>query len=82
MDDTHPEIDRIIVAGLQKMSFAEKLERVRQLSLAVQQLALVDVRRNHPEATERELMLRLASRRLDAETMRRAFGWDPDREGY
>ena len=36
----------------------------------------------HPEASEREIKLRVASRRIPAELMRRAFGWDPDKEGY
>lgn len=64
------------------MSVAEKMERVTAMSRAVQVLGLSDVRRAHPDADERELALRLASRRLDAETMRRAFGWDPDVKGY
>ena len=42
----------------------------------------MDIRRRHPDATSREQQLRLASRWLPAETMRRVFGWDPDREGY
>ena len=52
------------------------------MSRAVQELALVDIQRRHPHADPREQALRLASRRLDGETMRRAFGWDPEREGY
>ena len=80
--DTHPAVEQFIIEGYRKMSPAEKLTRVRELSRAVQELAMANIRRNHPNASERELMLRLASRRLDADTMRRAFGWDPDREGY
>ncbi len=80
--DTHPDVEAILIEGYRRMSVAEKMSRVVALSRAVQQLGLVDVRRAHPEAEERELSLRLASRRLDAETMRRAFGWDPDVQGY
>ena len=82
MDDTHPDVEKLLVDGYRKMSVTEKIARIRELSLAVQKLGLANVRRHHPNASERELMLRLASRRLDAETMRRAFGWDPDREGF
>jgi hypothetical protein len=64
------------------MTVAAKLEQVRAMTLAVQELALLDIRRRHPDASERELELRLASRWLGPELMRRAFGWDPDREGY
>jgi hypothetical protein len=80
--DTHPKIEAILIEGYRRMGPAEKMSRVVALSRAVQQLGLADVRRAHPEADERELALRLASRRLDADTMRRAFGWDPDTRGY
>lgn len=80
--DTHPAVEALIIDGYRRMSVAQKLARVVELSRAVQRLGMVDVARAHPAASERERALRLASRRLDAETMRRAFGWDPDREGY
>ena len=80
--DTHPKIEALILEGYRRMSVAEKMARVVAMSRAVQELALVDVRRAHPEADEREIALRLASRRLDAETMRIAFGWDPATKGY
>jgi hypothetical protein len=75
-------VEAFLVAGYRKMSIAEKLARVSAMSRAVQELALLDIRRRHPEAGPREQALRLASRRLDAATMQRAFGWDPAREGY
>lgn len=80
--DTHPKVEAFILDGYRRMSVAEKMARVVAMSRAVQQLGLVDVRRAHPDATDRELSLRLASRRLDASTMRRAFGWDPNVEGF
>jgi hypothetical protein len=46
------------------------------------QLALVDIRRRHPNADEREQRLRLVSRFTDASMMRRVFRWDPDVMGY
>jgi hypothetical protein len=81
-NDTHPAVEAFLIAGYQRMTVAEKLARVSAMSQAVQQLAVVDIQRRHPHADAREQALRLASRRLDAETMRRAFGWDPEREGY
>jgi len=36
------------------------------------------VRAMYPEASEREIFLRVAARRLDRETMVRAYGWDPE----
>ena len=80
--DTHPDIEAVLIEGYRRMSVAEKMARVTALTRAVQELALMDVRRSHPEAESRELALRLASRWLDPEVMRRAFGWDPTVRGY
>jgi hypothetical protein len=80
-NDTHPTIEDYVIAGYRRMSPAQKIERVCELTKAVQELALLDIRRRHPEADDRELALRLASRWLDPELMIRAFGWDVDKEG-
>jgi hypothetical protein len=60
----------------------QKLAVVRGLTQAVHRLALADIRRRHPQADERERRLRLVSRWIDADTMRRAFEWDPDVISY
>ncbi len=75
--DTATEIDAYLTEGYRRMSPGEKMARVRALNRAVILLATADVRRTHPHAGEREIALRVAARWLDAETMRRAFGWDP-----
>ena len=80
--DTPPEIEAILIEGYRRMSPAEKLERVRQLTMAVQELALLDVLRRHPDATPREQALRVASRWIDRNLMIQAFGWDVLKEGY
>jgi hypothetical protein len=81
-DDTHPAIQALLIGGYRKMSPAQKLERVRLLNHAVQQLALMDIRRRHPNAGEREQALRLASRWIEPDLMLRAFGWDVRKMGY
>ena len=82
MDDTPPEIEEIWLEMLRKRTPAERLRRVGELSAALQQMAEAETRRRHPDATEREIKLRVASRRIPADLMRKAFGWDPDIEGY
>jgi hypothetical protein len=77
-NDTHPSIEELQLAGYRRMSSAQLLAIVSQLTAAVHQLALLDIRRRHPQADEREQRLRLVSRFTDASTMRRVFGWDPD----
>lgn len=80
-EDTSPEVQKIIIEGLRKMSVARKLELIAAATRAVQEWALVGVRSRHPRATDRENMLRLASQRLDRATMIAVFGWDPDENG-
>jgi hypothetical protein len=81
-NDTHPKIEVLLIEGYRKMSPVQRLERVRSLTQAVQELALLDVRRRHPNADAREQALRLASRWIEPELMVRAFGWDVTEEGY
>jgi len=81
-NDTHPSIEQFQIEGYRKMTPAQKLALVSRLTAAVHQLALVDIRRRHPNAGEREQRLRLVSRWIDAATMRRLLDWDPDVMGY
>jgi hypothetical protein len=81
-DDTHPAIEAMLIEGYRRMSPSEKLQRVRAMTRAVQGLALLDIRRRHPDADEQEQALRLASRWIEPELMLRAFGWDVREAGY
>ncbi|HSR54399.1 MAG TPA: hypothetical protein VLV83_26540 [Acidobacteriota bacterium] len=81
-NDTHPEIEKMLIEGYRKMSAEEKMKRVSELNRTVQRLALADIRERHPEADEREQMLRLASRWVEPDLMLKAFGWDVEKEGY
>ena len=80
--DTHPAIEAMLIAGYRAMSPAQKIERVRALTRAVQELALLDVRRRHPDADAREQALRVASRWIAPDLMLKAFGWDVRVKGY
>ena len=80
--DTHPAVEAVLIEGYRKMSPSQKLERVRVLTQTVQQLALADIRRRHPDADAREQGLRLASRWIEPALMRKVFNWDPDLFGY
>jgi hypothetical protein len=80
--DTSPEVERIMIEGYRKMPAWKKLEQVRELTQLVRQLAINDIRRRYPLADNRERKLRLASRWLEPELMKKAFAWDPEKEGY
>jgi hypothetical protein len=80
--DTSLDAERVLVEGYRRMSPGEKLRRVRELTHAVQQMALARIRAAHPADGEAELRLRLASLWLDPQVMKEAFGWDPTERGY
>jgi hypothetical protein len=83
LSDTPPEIEEILLEGYRRMTPAERLLRALDMSKAVQQLALARIRAQYgPNLSEREERLRLAALWIDRETMIRAFGWDPEVEGY
>jgi hypothetical protein len=82
LSDTSPEVEKIILEGDRGMSAARKLQIAQDLIRGVQMLALSDIKRRYPNADRRELQLRLASRWIEPELMRKAFGWDPDVEGH
>ncbi|MBI5517694.1 MAG: hypothetical protein HY909_28240 [Deltaproteobacteria bacterium] len=81
-NDTNPKVEAFLIEGYRRMSSSQKLERVRSLTRAVQEFALLDVRRRHPDADEREQALRVASRWIEPDLMVRAFGWDVREKGY
>ncbi|HEY3414422.1 MAG TPA: hypothetical protein VGM51_15395 [Armatimonadota bacterium] len=80
--DTHPEIERLLIEGYRRMSAAEKMRCVQQLNFTVWELAASSVRKMHPGADEREVALRVASRTIPADLMRKAFSWDPEIMGF
>ena len=64
-----------------RMSPAEKAAGVRAITLTVNTLALAGLRQQYPTASDAELMLRLAVRRLGEDMGARAYGWRPPQHG-
>lgn len=64
-----------------RMTPAEKLERVRDLTLTSARLALAGLRARHPQEDEGELLLRLASLRLGDELVSRVYSRSCERDG-
>jgi len=67
---------------MRELPFEAKAEQVVALIRAAREMAMVGLRRRYPEAPAEELRLRLAALVLDADTVRKAYGWDPTREGH
>ncbi|HEX7670407.1 MAG TPA: hypothetical protein VF395_12515 [Polyangiaceae bacterium] len=80
--DTDPRAARVLLDGYRRMSPEQKLARVVDLTLTSRRLAETRIRAQYPEASEREVALRLAALTLGGELTRRAFGWEPEREGW
>ncbi len=80
--DTSPEAERVLLEAYRRMSPEQKLERAFGLTLALRELTAAAIRQERPNASEREIQLRVASRSIPRELMIHAFGWDPEVEGY
>jgi hypothetical protein len=63
------------------MTPQEKFEQVAALNLTFLTLAEARIRERHEGISDRELRLRMGSLWIDRDTMIKAFGWDPDKEG-
>jgi hypothetical protein len=69
--DTHPEIERILIEAYRRTTPAEKIRKMRQLNEFGYRLALAEVQRRYLGASERECQLRVASRYLPADLIRK-----------
>jgi len=80
--DTRPEVIGFVLSGYRRMTPAEKLARVADLTRASRQMAQARIRSQYPAADGAELKLRVASLTLGREAMRRVFSWDPVKERW
>ena len=80
--DTTPEAEAILLAGYRQMPAWKKWQCVEDLNRALKQLQLADIKSKHPNASEYELKMRLASRWLGPELLKEAFGWEVEEKGY
>jgi hypothetical protein len=78
MADTDPQAFRVLVELRRRMTFDQKFCQVIEMSEMVLRGYEDRVRREHPQAGEREVFLRAAALRLGNETVRRVYGWSPD----
>jgi len=76
------EAEDVMIKGYRQMPGWQKMQRVRGLTRLVCALAVADIRDRHPEAGQREVLLRLASRRTDPEILKALCGWDVHEMGF
>ena len=77
MADTDSKAFEVLIQLQRKMSPGDKLACALRTSAMLMALAEANVRKLYPNAGDQEVFLRSAARRLDRETMIRAYGWDP-----
>jgi len=82
LSDTSPEAERVLLELYRGMDPDRKLRLIFELQETVDDFARSGIRMRHPQASEREVVLRLAALKLPRELMIAAFGWDPRERGY
>ena len=80
--DTSREAEEFLIARLRELPPWRKLQQVAEMTKSVRALSLAGLKERYPQASPEELHRRLAALWLDSELVRRAYGWDPDVEGY
>ncbi len=76
--DTDPRVLEVMYDLQRRMPLQDKATLALQMSAMLIRLAEAGVRADYPEATEEEVLVRVAARHLDSETVRRVYGWCPD----
>jgi hypothetical protein len=72
--DTAPEAWRVFLELQRRMSPAEKVQRVFEMSRLIRSAAESGLRDAYPEAEDREIFLRAARQRLGPELFRKVYG--------
>ncbi len=79
--DSSPEVEARMFELWRRATPSQKLQKVCGIGRMINELVRSELRGRYPDATPREIELRLAARNLDRETMIRAFNWDPELHG-
>jgi hypothetical protein len=75
LQDTDDKTLRVWTEVTRRLSPSQKVNQLFELCEALESLQRAGVRKMHPDASEREVFLRVAERRLGPELMRKAYGW-------
>ena len=75
--DTSPVAERRQFEVWGRMTPAQKFAAFLDLQTTAVALAEAGIRLRHPRADASEVFLRRVARTLDADTMRKVYGWEP-----
>ena len=76
--DTDPRALEVMYDLQRRMPPGEKAALALQMSAMLLRLSEAGVRSEYPAADEYEVLVRVAARHLDPETVMRVYGWCPD----
>lgn len=82
LSDTSPEAERVMIERLRELPPWRRLQQAQDMTAMLRVFSLAGLKRRYPQASAQELQRRLAAVWLEPELVRRAYGWDPDVEGY
>jgi hypothetical protein len=80
--DTTPEAQEKQIELLRQMPTWEKFKLIFKLVQAEREQMQADLHRRFPQASEEELRRRLIAQLLTRDEVIRAYGFDPEEEGY
>lgn len=80
--DIHPKAEQVLIDLLRQTATWQKCQQVSQMIQTCRQLSLAGLRIRYPDASEEEILRRLAALWLPRELVIRVYGWDPDIQGY
>ncbi|MBI3680269.1 MAG: hypothetical protein HY235_07705 [Acidobacteria bacterium] len=78
MADTQPEAFAVYIDMMRKMPPGEKMRIALEMAAMMLRAYEDRVRREYPNAGEREVFLRAAALRLGRDTVLKVYGWDPE----
>lgn len=76
--DTDPGTLEVFLQMHRERSGGQKLADVFEMCEMIRLLTEAGIRKEHPAATDREVFLRAAARRLGPETVQKVYGWMED----
>ena len=76
MTDTSPEIDLIQLELFRQMTPSQRLSRFCELMDVVEGMQKAGIRRQFPNITDHEMLMRLALRRIGPEMTKQVYGWE------
>jgi hypothetical protein len=82
LSDTDPKVMELFIRLHREKPAGEKTALVFEMTDMMLAFAKAMIRREHPGASEQEIVARLAARRLEPTTVAHAYGWDVEHEQW